>query len=418
MMRRQVMLVGFLLAFIASAISQDVNASSAPHPQKKEWTFLVFLNGFNNLDRFGLADLNEMEKVGSTDKINVVVQWASMRERKVRRLYVQKDNDTKKITSPVIEDLGSADMGSYKELQNFVKWGAEHYPAEHYFVDVWNHGNGWQVDADGDVSAGGVSGVKNISYDDVHGTEITTEELGLAMQDFANVLGQKVDIVGADACLMAMVEVAAELAPSTNFLVGSQDLEPGDGWPYDQLLTDWNNKPKASAKDVGKILTKRYVKSYWNQDEISFASYDLSKYDEFARETRDVLHRLQQCTDQDWQKAFNEVKTYPSYTHSSYVDLEYAFKGMQKMMCSNYGLGITQAWSGLRTALNMMVSYKEVSPAHKGNPATIGYWFPKSKTEYNQYKDRYSKMQFNRDTGWMISIEKMIPFMSEFDWGR
>lgn len=414
MIRRQVMLMGFLFALSLCTVSQDVKAAATP--KKKEWTFLVFLNGFNNLDRFGLADINEMEKVGSTDKVNVVVQWASLRDRKVRRLYIQKDNDTKKITSPVIEDLGSADMGSYKELQNFAIWGAKNYPAEHYFVDVWNHGNGWQVDADGDVSPGVEPGVRNISYDDIHGTEITTEELGLAMQDFANVIGQKVDIVGADACLMAMVEVAAELAPSTNFLVASQDLEPGDGWPYDQLLTDWNAKPKASAKDVGKILTKRYVKSYWDQDEISFASYDLSKYDLFAQKTRELLHKLQQCTDSDWERAYKEVKEYPTYTHSSYVDMEYAFKGMQKMMCSEFGLGINQAWSGLKAALNLMVSYKEVTPGHAESPSTIGYWFPKSKSEYNQYKDRYSKMQFNRDTGWMISIEKMIPYMNS--WGR
>lgn len=409
-MRRRGMMMGFL--FLAAVLSQSVQAKEAP--KKKEWTFLVFLNGFNNLDSFGLEDINEMEKVGSTDKINVVVQWASLRTRTVKRLYIQKDNDMNQITSPVIEDLGAADMGSYKELEKFVAWGAKNYPAEHYFVDIWNHGNGWQVDADGVVGAGVEAGVRNISYDDIHGTEITTEELGQAMRTFAEIIGHKVDIVGMDACLMAMVEVAAELASSTQFLAASEDLEPGPGWPYDAFLTEWNKRNKASPKDVGRILTKAYVQSYWDESEISFGSYDLSKYGLFAEKTKTLFTKLQGCTPDDWKKAFKEIKTYPTYTHSSYVDMEYAFRGLEQQMCSQFGSGIFTAWTHVRASLNKLVSYKESTPGHSDSPATMSFWFPKSSYEYKQYKDRYQAMQFDRDTGWTKNIENMIPFMSSW----
>ena len=75
------------------------------------------------------------------------------------------------------------------------------------------------------------------------------------MKDFAQYIGHKVDVVGADACLMAMIEVAGELASSTDFFVASQDLEPGDGWPYDELLTDWNALDRAKASDVSTSLS-------------------------------------------------------------------------------------------------------------------------------------------------------------------
>src|SRR5687768_5808271 len=65
-----------------------LSLSQANASDKKEWTFLIFLNGNNNLDRYGTLNLNQIEKVGSTDKINVVVQWASYSTGTVKRLYM------------------------------------------------------------------------------------------------------------------------------------------------------------------------------------------------------------------------------------------------------------------------------------------------------------------------------------------
>ena len=46
----------------------SANAANA----EKEWTLAVFLNADNNLDRFGVADQEEMSKVGSSDFLNIV----------------------------------------------------------------------------------------------------------------------------------------------------------------------------------------------------------------------------------------------------------------------------------------------------------------------------------------------------------
>ena len=51
--------------------------------------------------------------------------------------------------------------------------------------------------------------------------------LSYALSQIKDVLGQKIDLVGMDACLMAMVEVAYEIKDYVNILVASQETEPG-----------------------------------------------------------------------------------------------------------------------------------------------------------------------------------------------
>jgi len=76
---------------------------------------------------------------------------------------------------------------------------------------------------------------------------ITTKQLGQALKESAAIIGHPVDVYGSDACLMAMAEVAHEMADSVNVYVGSQEVEPGAGWPYGDFLKLWTAKPTATA---------------------------------------------------------------------------------------------------------------------------------------------------------------------------
>ena len=103
-------------------ISQFEASLPIPAPAAKapaaEWTIMVYINAKNNLEEFGLQDLNEMEIAGSSDKVNVVVELGRMAGydstdgdwKGSRRYLVKKDNDIKKITSPVLADLGKVDQ--------------------------------------------------------------------------------------------------------------------------------------------------------------------------------------------------------------------------------------------------------------------------------------------------------------------
>ncbi|MGZ3701591.1 MAG: clostripain-related cysteine peptidase, partial [Bdellovibrionota bacterium] len=105
----------------------------------KEWTFLLYLNGNNNLDSFGKLNLNQMEAVGSSDSVNLVAEWASLENGDTRRLLIKKDSDSVNVTSPALQNLGQTDMGDAKTLEDFIRWGITAYPAKHYFVAVWDH---------------------------------------------------------------------------------------------------------------------------------------------------------------------------------------------------------------------------------------------------------------------------------------
>jgi hypothetical protein len=48
--------------------------------------------------------------------------------------------------------------------------------------------------------------------------------------------GQKLDVLGFDACQMAAVEVASEIKDNAKFMVASQALEGREGWPYSHIL--------------------------------------------------------------------------------------------------------------------------------------------------------------------------------------
>ena len=215
-----------ILAFALIALSCWSHAASA---SEKEWTFLLYLNGNNNLDSFGKLNINQMEAVGSSDAVNLVVQWASLENGDTRRLLVQKDSDFSNVTSPIVQNMGQVDMGDAKSLEDFIKWGISTYPAKHYFVAVWDHGSGWRAARALAASGGGSLHVNDISWDDNTGHSITTKQLGGVMNNVARWLGRKIDIYGSDACLMGMAEIAGEMKDSVAYFVGSQDLEPEIG---------------------------------------------------------------------------------------------------------------------------------------------------------------------------------------------
>lgn len=244
--------------------------AQANKPSKAEkWTIMVYINGKNNLESFALKDMNEMELIGSSGKINIVAElgridgysdedgdWTG-----ARRYLVKKDGDTGAITSPVVRDLGGTDMGDYKNLVDFGNWAKAAYPAEHYLLIVWNHGSGWEKD----VRAGRPKG---ISYDEETGGHITTPQLGEALRQMGGV-----DVYGSDACLMQMAEVVYELKGAAGYIVGSEETEPGDGYTYNAFLRPIVKKPSMSPAEVARTVVNAYSDHYAAVNQNATQSY-------------------------------------------------------------------------------------------------------------------------------------------------
>ncbi|HNW43293.1 MAG TPA: clostripain-related cysteine peptidase, partial [Elusimicrobiales bacterium] len=171
------------------------------------------------------------------------------------RFLIKKDSDINKVSSPIVQNLGKTDMGSYQSVVNFVKWAQATYPAKKYMLVLWNHGAGWIK------SVRSLDATKGISYDDETNNHITTPQMGLMMQSIG-----KIAVYGSDACLMQMPEVNYELKDYVEYIVGSEETEPGDGYTYDLLLGPLAKNPTMSALELGKLAVNAYADHYGTED--------------------------------------------------------------------------------------------------------------------------------------------------------
>jgi hypothetical protein len=228
------------LVLVACAFCAPVSAA------QKEWTFMVFLNADNNLDSFGVGDLKEMTVGGGSNEHLNIVCLLDREHGPATLYYVTKDG------AEAVKDMGEIDMGDYKEYVKFVVETARAYPAKHYCSVVWNHGSGWK-DANGEI-------IKGISYDDQSGNHITTNQLTVALNEIENALGKKLDVFCFDACLMQMIEVAYAMKDGCDYLVASEETEPGQGYPYKEIIENFGKG--LNPEQVAKLVVKEFSASY------------------------------------------------------------------------------------------------------------------------------------------------------------
>lgn len=252
----------------AKAVIQQVKEAAGAQPSDggfklnglREWNIMVFINGKNNLESYGLKDINEMELVGSDDKVAVTVELGRIKGYSSedgdwtgqRRYLVKKDADAAKIASPVLQNIPKADMGDWNHMVEFVKWAKATAPAKRYMLIVWNHGSGWdRLKQKGDFWTTG------ISYDDESGNHITTQQLESALAAVGGV-----DVLGMDACLMQMAEVGYQIRKYADVIVASEETEPADGYTYDTMLAGLAAKANATPAELGKITADSYTAHY------------------------------------------------------------------------------------------------------------------------------------------------------------
>jgi hypothetical protein len=233
---------------------------------QREWTILVYMNGDNNLEGAAIGDINEMEMVDSSALVSIVVQvdripgydntngdWTD-----TRRYYIISDSDPNVINSirlDTLPPLGELNMGDPQTLVDFVNWGIDNYPAAHYAVVVWNHGNGWYKDGFDDILLRGVSD----DWTDGSTIGISDGEWESAISAIRDHLGRNIDLYGFDACLMQMWEVMDITDEFADYMVGSEEVTNSDGWNYTQFLSALVANPTMSTEQLGKEIVNAAV---------------------------------------------------------------------------------------------------------------------------------------------------------------
>jgi len=128
------------LLVLGLVVVQGTVASGAADKAAASWTFMVYLDGDNNLESCGVEDFMEMASVGSNAQVNIVVQF---------------DRGTKSDASDRIE-IGQSTGPGY--IDSTVEKDEEYY----YWV-VAENGNGMGAmrasTAATAISAGGLGGM-------------------------------------------------------------------------------------------------------------------------------------------------------------------------------------------------------------------------------------------------------------------
>ncbi len=377
---KKTMLRGLLGLSLICGLTPNFEASTMP---KKAWTLMVFLNGDNNLDRFGVQDVEEMTKVGSSDSVNVIVQFDRAYEKPADRLFIKHGS------FDVVEHLGEVDMGSVDVYVDFVKWGIENYPADHYAVVMWNHGSGWNKQPGTEI--------KGISYDDQSGNHITTNQLTDAHNRIAQMLGKKLDILAFDACLMQMLEVSYAVKDSVEVMLASEEVEPGEGWAYTEAL---NALQKAGAGRHGAEafateVVDTYIRSYQNGSQGNRKATQSWVYparlDKVVETLNAAAQSLMKPTYTDAIKAaISEVQR---YHERSNADAIHFLKLLQPSVSAEDQILIAQAIA----AIEAHVGHSKNTGGSMANSFGTALYIPTRGWSYNK---KYEDLAWAKDTLW------------------
>ena len=192
---------------------------------------------------FATEDINEMLAAEFGDKVNVVIQTGGTTAWN-NNTFDASTSQRWLICSDGfyhIEDLGQKNMTKPDVLSDFIAFGAKEFPANRYALILWDHGGGtmWGYGYDENYPN---------DYMDLH-------ELDKALSDG----GVKFDFVGFDACLMSTLETAYMLENHADYLISSEETEPGCGWYYTDWLTALNLHPSIDTVELGEKIIDDFV---------------------------------------------------------------------------------------------------------------------------------------------------------------
>lgn len=314
-----------------------------------EWNVMVYMAGNNNLSDAAGRDLEELRAVRSYNGVRVTAfvkrQDAGGRARRMEISPGGAPDRIEELSPPV-------DSGHPQTVVDFVRWAAAHAPAKRYALVLWNHGGGWtpddldqiytQVRGRGvrrDVETGYVRRTPRMTVSDgepafselarlTQTPEITkavfttslsevlklpggqeraiasddgtmhsldTIELRRVMERIHKDLGRPLDLLGMDACLMSNLEVCYELREHVGVVVGSEDVEPNEGWPYTEILSAMAANPRMDARELGRIVVEEYVRSFRpTHQTVTQCAVDATRIEEFMREFETLASGLRQ----------------------------------------------------------------------------------------------------------------------------
>ena len=391
-----------------------------------KWTFMVYMAGDNNLDGAALRDIAEMARAGSTKDVNILVQLDRIEDNLTRRFRITQGGGFKK---DCLESFGDTNTGDPQILYDFVKWAADSYPADRYALILWNHGSGWWEDAKS-RAAGPVEKKprrrlfrqpvrypvpqeqlnlpapqehRSICYDDTSGGDaLDNRELRIVLAGICALLGRKIDLLGMDACLMNMVEVAYQLRESVNVIVGSEIEEPFDGWPYAEILTRLIARPRHDAAALARWIVKSYLLSYKGKDEtVTQSALDVSRIGEMIIRIDALSETLLAAIDADSKLIENAWRRSPRFYDDNYIDLACFTKNLRKKAGAEIEAKANDLLAAMKTGKGRAILRQGKIGREVRGTCDLSIYFPGGRIN-----SAYRNLEFSGDCKWITFLER------------
>ena len=242
----------------------------APDGSNPKWTVMVYMAAVRDDDvteQAAIRDLREMERVGSTRDVHVVVQLDRNWPGTPEGYFIKKGVSTRldmppgKPTPTTRQRRTGTDLrssGDREALAAFLNWALTNHRADHYLLVLWGHAFGLGFGRD-------------------HVDPLTLKEIRSALEAFGG--SSRLDLLGANACAMSYAEAAFELQNSAKFLVAPEITMPFGGWPYAAILQRMNDelgKGDLAPEDLGELVIDEFMRSF-RRTGVALTLLDLGK---------------------------------------------------------------------------------------------------------------------------------------------
>lgn len=345
-------------------------------------TIMVYMCGTDLESRSGMAtnDLREMLEADFGDNINLLVytggcnSWRNNAvSSRTNQIWQVKDNDLNCLE----EDLGAKPMTDAATLSSFIQYCAKNFPANRNQLIFWDHGGG---------------SVSGYGYDEKFKSSggMTLAGIQKALKDG----GVTFDYVGFDTCLMATVENALMLDEFADYMIASEETEPGIGWYYTNWLTQFGRNTSMSTPELGKLIIDEFTRACNVNCRGQKTTLSITDLAELSATVPDKLSAFSKSI-----SGLIQDKEYKTVSDARYQTREFAQSSRIDQvdlvhLARNMG---TEEGRALADALNGAVKYNRCS-SNMSNAFGLSIYFPYQRAGYvDSAVNTYSQIGMDSD---------------------